>query len=245
MDLLINAFNTILYQPLFNALILLYQYLPGQDFGMAIIVLTILIKIIFYPLGVQAIKSQKVLSELQPKIKEIQERYKNDREKQTRAIMEFYQKEKINFFSGFLPILIQIPILIALFQVFWKGFGPDQMVYLYSFVSQPAEINPIFLGMVNLGQPSLFLAIFAGIFQFVQTEIQNKFGGRPVPKTKKKEGMVQFSEIMQKQLIYFFPIFTVFILLTLPSAIALYWIAMTIFSIGQQYFVFKSHAQRK
>jgi len=239
MELLINFFNIFLYQPLFNALILLYQYLPGQDLGIAIIVLTILIKIIFYPLGIQAIKSQKVLSELQPKIKEIQERYKNDREKQTRAIMEFYQKEKINFFSGFLPLLIQLPILIALFQVFWKGFGPDQMVYLYSFVPQPAEINPIFLGMVNLGQSSPILAILAGILQFIQTKMLTP------EKKQSKSQTPDFSQIIQKQMLYFFSIFTVFILLTLPSAMALYWLVMTIFSIGQQYFVLKFHAQTR
>ena len=73
MGFFISVFNLILYQPLFNALILLYQYLPGHDFGIAVIVLTILIKIILYPLGAKGVKSQKALSSLQPKIKEIQE----------------------------------------------------------------------------------------------------------------------------------------------------------------------------
>ncbi|PIX88058.1 MAG: hypothetical protein COZ30_01955, partial [Candidatus Nealsonbacteria bacterium CG_4_10_14_3_um_filter_36_16] len=99
MDIFINLFKVILYQPLFNALVLLYQYLPGHDFGVAVIVLTILIRLILYPLMVQSIKSQKVLSELQPKIQEIQQKYKGDKEKQAKETMGLYQREKINPFG--------------------------------------------------------------------------------------------------------------------------------------------------
>ncbi len=241
MELLINAFNLILYQPLFNALVLLYEYLPGQDFGIAVIVLTVLIRIIFYPLGVTAIKSQKALAELQPKLKEIQEKYKSDKEKQVKAMMELYQKEKINPFSGFLPLLIQLPILIALFQVFWKGFGPERMTLLYSFVPHPGQIDPTFLGILNLATPSIILAFFAGITQFIQTKMITS----KAPKVKQKEGMAQFSDILQKQMLYFFPILTVFILWKLPAAIGLYWTVTTLFSIAQQYFILKPHAQPK
>lgn len=236
MEFLINLFNLILYKPLFNILILLYQYLPGQDFGIAVILLTILIKVLFYPLGIKAIKSQKVLQGLQPKIQEIQKKYQSDKEKQTRAMMELYQKEKINPFSGCLPLLIQLPILIALYQVFRKGLVPEEMINLYYFVPNPGQIDPTFLGVINLSQPLLILAVLAGIFQFIQTKMVT-------PKTsrvEKEEGqMAQFSVMMQKQTLYFFPIFTFFILLKLPSAIGLYWIVTTLFSIGQQYFIFR------
>jgi YidC/Oxa1 family membrane protein insertase len=245
MNLLISAFNLILYQPLFNALVLLYLYLPGHDFGLAIIVLTILIRLLLYPLGIQAIRSQRVLQELQPKIKEIQERYKREPEKQGRAMMELYQKEKINPFSGCLPSLIQLPILIALYRVFWNGFQPEQMINLYSFVPQPGEINPTFFGMINLSQPSFVLAILAGISQFVQTKMltpRQQVGGGQI--TKGKERISQFSGMFQKQMLYFFPIFTVFILLKLPSAIGLYWFVTTLFSIIQQYYVQPKYSQR-
>jgi YidC/Oxa1 family membrane protein insertase len=191
-------------------------------------------------LGIQGIRSQKALQELQPKIKEIQEKYKTDREKQGRAMMELYQKEKINPLSGCLPLLIQLPILIALYRVFWRGFQPEQMVYLYSFVPQPGLINPTFFGTVNLAQPSFLIAIFAGIAQFIQTKMltphQQAGGGQTL---KKKGQMTQFSNMMQKQMLYFFPIFTVFILWKLPAAIGLYWIITALFSIGQQYLIFK------
>jgi YidC/Oxa1 family membrane protein insertase len=236
MEFLINAFNVILYQPLFNALVLLYEYLPGHDFGLTVIALTVIVRLLFYPLMVQSIKSQKSLSELQPKIQEIQSKYKEDKEKQARATMELYQKEKINPFGGCLPLLIQLPILIALYRVFWKGFQPEAMDMLYSFVPHPGTIDPTFLGIINLGEASLILAVLAGIAQFFQTKMIT-------PKTpKSKEGgsqMAQFSGMMQKQMLYFFPIFTVFILWKLPAAIGLYWIITALFSILQQYLTFK------
>jgi len=236
MGLLINIFNTILYQPFFNALVLLYEHLPGHDFGLSVIALTVIIRLLLYPLMVQSIKSQKSLSELQPKIQEIQSKYKDDKEKQARATMELYQKEKINPFGGCLPLLIQLPILIALYQVFWKGLQPGAMANLYNFVPHPGVVDPTFLGVTNLAQASLILAILAGILQFFQTKMITP----ETPKSKKGEGqMAQFSGMMQKQMLYFFPIFTVFILWKLPAAIGLYWIVTALFSIFQQYLVFK------
>lgn len=228
----IDFYNKILYQPLFNALIFLYQYLPGRDFGVAVIVLTILIRILLYPFFIQSIKSQKILSELQPKIQEIQKKYKDDKEKQTKEIITLYQKEKINPFGGCLTLLIQLPILIALYQVFWKGLQFQSMEILYSFVPHPGEINPNFLGLINLKESNLFLAIFAAILQFIQSKTT------PSLKTS-LDKTNQFSDILQKQMLYFFPIFTILILLKLPSAIALYWIVTILFSIFQQYLIFR------
>jgi YidC/Oxa1 family membrane protein insertase len=235
MDLLISAFNTILYQPLFNALVLLYEYLPGHDFGIAVIALTVLIRFLLYPLMVQSIKSQKALSELQPKIQEIQKKYKDDKEKQAREPMGLYQKEKINPFGGCLPLLLQLPILIALYRVFWKGLQPEEMAHLYSFVPHPGVIDPTFFGIVNLAEASIGVAILAGICQFFQSKMITP----KISKAKQKEGMAQFSGMMQKQMLYFFPIFTVFILWRLPAAIGLYWMITALFSIGQQYLIFK------
>jgi len=235
MNLLISLFNTVLYQPLFNILILLYLYLPGHDFGIAIVVLTVLIKLVFYPLGGQAIRSQKALSELQPKIEEIQKKYKENKEEQAKATLDLYKKEKINPFSGCLPLLIQLPILIALYQVFWRGFQIEQMSYLYSFVSNPGTINPGFLGLVNLSQPNIFLTILAGIAQFIQSKMTIPKKGQATTKGR-AQGM---AGMMQKQMLYFFPALTVFILWKLPSAIGLYWVTTTVFSIAQQYFVFR------
>lgn len=236
MQILISLFNTVLFRPLFNALVLLYQFMPGRDFGLAVIILTVLIRLIIYPLMAKSIKSQKMLSEIQPKIQEIQQKHKDDKERQAKEMMALYQKEKANPFGGCLPLLIQLPIMIALYRVFWKGFAPETLNYLYSFVPNPGAIDPTFIGLIDLSQPFVLLAILAGIVQFFQSKMM-------MPKQAKKTGqsdqMAKFSNMMQKQMIYFFPFFTVIILLNFPSAIALYWIVTALFSIFQQKIIFK------
>lgn len=234
--------KTLLYQPILNALILLFHYLPGQDFGMAIIVLTLLIRFLLYPLSRQAIISQKALVDLQPKIKEIQKRYKNDKEKQAKAMIELYQKTKINPFSGCLPFLVQIPVLIALYQVFWRGFKEDQKVFLYKFVSPlPPDFMPTFLGMINLAQPNFLLALIAGFLQFWQTKMLSFSFNQKKDKKKRESDFVNF---FQKQILYFFPFFTCLILMKFPSALALYWVTTSLFSIGQQYIFLKSSKRK-
>jgi len=235
MELLTGFFNLILYRPLFNILVIFYQYLPGHDFGIAVIALTVLIRLLLYPIMVQSIRSQKQLQETQPRIQEIQNKYRDNKQKQAKATMELYQKAKINPFSGCLPLLIQLPILLALYQLFWRGFQPDQLAFLYSFIPSPGTIDPYFLGIINLANPHFGLALIAGVCQFFQTKMVT-------PKTKgaKVSGqMGQFSQMMQKQMLYFFPVFTVLILWKLPAAIGVYWIVTALFSILQQHLIYK------
>jgi len=233
MSFFVNIFNAALYQPLLNFLVLIYKYLPGHDFGVAIIVLTIIVKLVLYPLGSWAIKSQRSLSEIQPKIKEIQEKYKNDKERQTKETLELYKKERINPFSGCLPSLVQLPILLALYRVFWQGLSSNQLLLLYGFVSIPGPINPLFLGLIDLGKSNIILAIIAGILQFIQARMT--FAKNQRQKKDKKD----FSSALQNQSLYFFPVFTTIILLKFPAAIGLYWITTNVFAIAQQHLVFK------
>ena len=241
MDFFIQAFNALLFQPLFNALILIYQYLPGQDFGVAVIVLTILIRVALYPLMASSLKAQKALSEMQPKIQELQQKYKDDKEKQAKEVMALYQKEKLNPFGGCLPVLLQLPILFALFRVFWQGLTPEAMGSLYSFVPNPGAINPMFIGLVNLAEPSIFIAFLAGITQFFQSKMLLP-KNNPKPQGGKAS---QFTELFQKQMLYFFPIFTVLILWKLPAAIGIYWIVTALFSIFQQNLIFNKKKTEK
>lgn len=237
-DLLVKIFNLVLYQPLLNLLFLFYQYLPGHNFGIAVILLTILVRLILHPLSSKAIHSQKALQDIQPKISEIQKKYKDSREKQALAMMEVYKEARISPFSGFSTLLIQFPILIALYRVFTLGLKTEELAKIYSFIPKPSEINTMFLGGIDSGQPFLVLAIIAGILQLVQIKMT-------VPKTKPEDQKSKFATLLQKQTLYFFPFLTVIILLKLPSAIALYWITTTIFSIAQQHLVFKKyHAER-
>ncbi|MCD6528052.1 membrane protein insertase YidC [bacterium] len=226
MDLLITAFNEILYRPLFNILVLLYNIIPGNDLGIAIIILTIGIKLVLYPLNQKAIKSQKALQELQPKIKEIQKKYK-DKTQQAEELLKLYKKAKINPFSGFLPLLIQIPILIALYKVF-LGINDNALNNLYSFISKPENLNPMFLGIINLSEKNWILAGLAGVFQFIQSKMNE-------PKSGLTDKKTDFSYLLGKQMVYLMPVITVLIAGSLPSALALYWIVITLFGIFQQW----------
>lgn len=236
MSIFTLLYHEVLYRPLFNGLIFLYNIIPGHDFGIAIIALTIIIRGLFYPLSQKAIKSQKAIQELQPKIKELQQKYKNDKEAQGRTLMELYKTHKVNPASGCLPLLIQLPILFALYSVFRAGLNPEKLSALYSFVSHPGAVNNMFLGLINLADKNLFLAFFAGAAQFVQSKMM-------IPKTTAPAGS-DFASTMNKQMLYFFPVFTVFIAASLPAGLALYWVAMTIFGIVQQYFVLNPHTTK-
>jgi YidC/Oxa1 family membrane protein insertase len=233
---LTHFFYIILYQPLFNSLVLLYNYVPGHDFGIAIIFLTLIIKIILYPTSVKAVNSQRSLQKLQPQMLEIQKKYKNDKEKQAKETLDLYKKEKINPFSGLLLSLIQLPILIALYQVFWNGLKSKELTVLYGFVSNPGHINALFLHIVDLSKPNLIFAILAGLTQYSQTKMLAPKSG---PKSGAQDKGADFSQTLQKQMLYFFPIFTIIILLGLPSALGLYWTISGLFTIIQQYFIFK------
>ncbi len=245
MEIFIQPFKVLLYQPLYNALVLLYLYFPGHDFGIAVILLTVITRLIMYPLMLKSIKTQKALAELQPKIQEIQQKFKDDKARQTKETVALYQQAKINPFGGCLPLLLQLPMLFALYQVFWKGFGQERMYHLYSFIPRPDIINPFFLGLVDLSKASPVIAILAGISQYFQTKMMTPATSLPAG----RQGQTgQFSNMLQKQMLYFFPVFTVFIVWGLPSAIGLYWTVTNIFSIVQQYLVFKgekSHGETK
>ncbi len=224
-------FNEILYRPLFNGLIFLYNFLPWHDFGLAIILLTLLIRLILYPLNQKSIKSQAVLNKLQPEIKAIQQKYKDDKIRQSQEIMALYKEKKINPASGCLPILIQFPILLALYQVFLTGLKPSRLDNLYSFISRPEAINPVFLKLIDLSQANIILAILAGFLTFVQSKMM-------VQKSSSSDG--DFSAVFNKQMVYFMPLMTVFIAWRLPAGLALYWVATTLFGIVQQYLVLRN-----
>lgn len=228
---MISFFHTILYEPLFNALIFLYNNIPGHDFGIAIILLTVVVRLVLFPLNSKAIRSQKELSVLQPKIKEIQEKFKGDKAAQSKELMKLYKEHGVNPMGGCLPMLIQFPVLIALYWVFINGLNPDKINGLYSFIAHPGTINPLFLGILDLSKSSGVLAILAGISQFIQTKMMIKVK----PKQNKNPG--DFSSMMSWQMTYFMPMFIVFIAWKFPAGLALYWVVTNIFSIGQQYFI--------
>jgi len=235
MSFLSTIFNAILYRPIFNGLIFLYDIIPGHDLGIAIIVLTILIRLALFPLFQKSIKAQKEINVLQPKIKEIQEKYKKDKERQARELMALYKKHKVNPMSGCLPVLLQLPVFIAFIRVLQAGIKTENLGLLYSFVPNPQTINFMFLGIIDLAKANVFLAILAGVAQFVQSKMM-------APKTEpknEKNGQLDFSRALTTQMTYLMPIFIVFIGLKFPAGLPLYWTVITVFGIIQQYFTAK------
>ncbi|MBI4435338.1 membrane protein insertase YidC [Candidatus Uhrbacteria bacterium] len=231
-------FHNVLSVPIFNLLVFLYNVLPGADIGFAIIALTILIKLILWPFMSQSLRSQKAMQELQPKIEELKSKHGDDREGLAKAMMELYQKEKVNPLASCLPLLIQLPILIALYRVLLAGFGPETLAELYPFVTNPGEIGHVFLGVINLSTASLYLAILAGYFQFMQTRML--ITKRPPKPVAGKKGALDETMLasMNKSMLMFMPVITVVIGATLPAGLTLYWVTVNIVSILQQQFVF-------
>ncbi len=231
MNFFLQLYQVILFQPLLNGLVLLYVFLPGHDLGTAVIILTLLIRLLLHPISAKGLKSQKVLSSLQPKIKEIQEKFKGDRAQQSAAMMELYRKEKISPASGCLPLLLQLPIIIALYQVFLKGLGAEFLAgNLYSFVPNPGIINQTFLGVFDL-QSKIFVlvvAVLAGAAQFWQTKIAGSITGG-------QSGAGDIASSIQKQMLYVFPVLTVFIIYKIGGLIGVYWLSSTLISVGEQY----------
>lgn len=226
-----QLYQILLFQPIFNLLVLFY--LPFKNLGVAIFILTLVIKGLLTPLDLKNLKFQKIIADIQPKILEIQKKYKNDQKKQVEEMTKVYKSNKFNPLSGFLPLLIQMPIFIAIFQIFQSDLNSLISNSLYSFMPQISQIDTIFLG-INLATPNLVLAGLTAVSQFFQTKFLAK---KTIPQSQTKEASMQ--TMVQKQMAYIFPVITFFILNKLPAALGMYWLAITIFTILQQYFVFK------
>lgn len=214
--------------------------------GLSILILTLAIKFALFSMNTKAIVSQRELQKLQPKLNDIKEKYKKDKEKQSREMMKFYKENKINPFSSCLPLLIQLPILIALYRVFRDGItNPDELKYLYPFVLNPGHIEANFLGIFDFAAPNIVLAVIAGVLQFAQTWMLTKMKTKREKKEeierkkKKKKTAMDTATAMTQQMTYFMPIMTVFIAASLPSGLAFYWVITTLFAIGQQWYIMK------
>jgi YidC/Oxa1 family membrane protein insertase len=200
--------------------------------GIAIILLTILIRVLLYPLNLKNLKSQQALAEISGELNEIKKKYKHDKEALVKETAALYKKANVNPFSGLVVLVIQTPILIALYQVFMGFASGTGNNTLYSFIPRPDGINPFFLG-VDLSQAVWWTALLAAALLFVQTKIMTV---QPKSKSAKSE----FAETLQKQMNYVFPFFIFLVLIKVPSAISLYIITSGIISIIETKYVRKT-----
>ncbi len=231
-------FQVIFYQPILNLLIFLYNTVSMQDLGVAIILLTAIIKLILWPLSQKSIKSQKSLQELQPKINELKIKYKDKQQEMGRALMDLYKEHKVNPFSSCLPLLLQLPFFIAVYRVFRDGLS-QHLDLVYTFVYRPEFINSVFLGFLDLSKPNVYLAILAGLAQFWQAKMMMAKNNKNISvKLDSKDDSM--AAIMNKQMLYFMPAITIFVGITLPGGLTLYWLVLTLLTILQQFLVSKN-----
>ncbi|MBU4216685.1 YidC/Oxa1 family membrane protein insertase [Candidatus Parcubacteria bacterium] len=229
-------FETLFYQPILNLLIWLYDVIPGQDLGIAIILLTIIIKILLYSLNSKQIKSQKELQELQPKIEEVKNKYKDSKEEMGKKMMELYKEHKVNPFGSCLPLLIQMPFLFALFRVFRDGFEDGALKLIYPFIHNPETINYISFGFLDLSKKNIYIAILAALAQFWQAKMMMSKKTEVKGSDSKNEDM---AAIMNKQMVYFMPVMTFFMASSFSAGLALYWLVTTLLSAFQQLYILK------
>ncbi len=232
---MLYLWNLIFAQPIFNLLIFLYNVVPGHDIGLAIILLTVLIKAVLWPLSGQALRSQKALAELQPKMDALKKEYGDKQEELAKAMMALYSKEKVSPFSSCLPLLIQLPVFIALYHALGQGLKSSGYEALYPFVKNPGTITPMLFGMIDIAKRSIPLAIAAAAAQYLQAKMMiTRQQPKKTPGAKDEEMLA----VMNKQMLYMMPAMTLFIGWKLPGGLALYWLMQNVLTVGQQWWYF-------
>lgn len=229
-------FSTVFYQPLYNALVFLISVVPGANVGVAIILLTFLVRGALLPLSHKSVVSQAKMRALAPHLEKVKEKHKDNKQEQARKIMELYKEHGVNPFSGCLLILVQLPIIFALYFVFFKGLPSLNADHLYSFIHLPDMVpSMMFLGIV-LSSKSLILAAIAAITQYYQI----KLSVPPVPPPKdgaKPSFKDEFAKSFNLQMRYMLPVIVFGVSYSISAAIALYWTTSNLFSIGHELFV--------
>src|SRR3989339_167844 len=228
-------FTALLYQLIFNLFVGLYDLIP--DVGVIILVVTILIKLALHPLTTKSIKAQKDLQDMQPKLEALKKEFKGDQQRIAKETMKLYSEHKVNPLGSCLPMLIQLPIFIALYYVLRGLFGEVPFHLLYSFVPNPGSIDPMSLGIFDLSQRSIVLAVLAAGTQYLQARMmQSRRPPKEVGDAAKDESM---ASMMNKQMLYFLPLMTLFIGMSFPGGLTLYWFLSTLFMLLEQMWIFR------
>ncbi len=219
-------FTKFIYQPLLNLAVLLYGTAGFHDLGFTIVFMTVLVRVAMLPLSLKAARSQRELAALAPELEQLKEKHKGDTAAQSEAVMRLYRERGVSPLAGCLPLLIQLPLLIGLYQVFIGIFKPDALTLLYAAVPHPSAINHVSFGFLDVSAPARILAIIAGVLQFVQA----RMALTTQPQTTQ-------GAAMSKQMAYLLPVMIIVIGWNLPAGLTLYWITTTLFSIAEQLYL--------
>lgn len=239
-----TIWHTIFFDPVYNGLIFLIDVVPGGDVGIAIILLTIIVKTILLPVSLSAARTQRVMRDIEPKLAEIKERTKDDREALARETLATYRDAGVSPFSSIFLLFIQIPIVIALYLSVYTGGGvrlPDiNVAILYSFIPTPENASMLFFGFIDIAAKSLPLAILAGVTQFFQAQVSFP---APTPKVEgaKPSFKDDFARSMHLQVKYVMPVIIFFFAYTISASVALYFVVSNLLGIAQEYIVRMRH----
>lgn len=238
-----QLWNGVFYRPIYNGLIFLTKILPGHDLGLAIILLTMIIRTILVAPAHKAMKEQRKMQDLQPRLNKIKEDYKGDQQKIASETMALWKEAKVSPFGSCLPILLQFPFLIAVFWVIRSGLNPDQSHLLYTtygnFGLQDIHVN--FLGILDLTKVNFYvLPLIVGGLQFLQMKLSLAKKSKKAPTHNKDEKKQKNEmEMASSMMVYMMPVMIAVFTASVPAGVGLYWGTSTIFGIVQQIFVNK------
>lgn len=226
-----KIYNTFIFNPLYNGLVGLMDIFPWMDAGIAVIIFTIIVRLILFPLSKKAIVTQVRMKEIEPEIAKLRETMKDDKQGQALKMMQLYKDKKISPFSSFFVLLIQLPIIYALYSIFINsGLPKVNTALLYGFVAVPV-INMNFLGLVDIGEKSILLALIAAVAQYFQLHYSLAATGAP---TSTGNAQADMAQSMTKTMKYIFPVIVFFISYQISAVVALYWTVSSLFTLGQE-----------
>jgi YidC/Oxa1 family membrane protein insertase len=227
-------YHTFFFDPLYNSLLILFKVLPWADAGIIVILLTILVRLVLFPLSKKAVVTQVKMAEIAPELEALKEKYKDKPEEQAKKTLALYNEKGVNPFSGILVIIIQLPLIFALYQIFLH-FPEVRTELLYSFVNAPQNVNTVFLGLIDIGGKSALIALLASLSTFLQLKVAAMSQSAP----KGNSFGDNLTRSMQSQMKYIFPVIVFFIAYRISGVIALYWLTTNLFSVAQELYVRK------
>jgi YidC/Oxa1 family membrane protein insertase len=197
------------------------------------------VKLVLYPIAKKSIVTQATMKEKEKELASIKENYK-DKQEQAVKVMEFYKKNNINPFSSILTILIQIPIIYSLYYIFFRsGLPTIDTSILYSFVKAPAMVSMNFLGLIDVSQKSIVLALLAAVTSFLQMHWSSASTSKPASAQSSGVAKEDFGAMMNKQMKYTMPLIVFFISWKISAIVALYWLVSNLVGIAQDAYIRK------
>lgn len=237
-----SVWHLLFLDPIYNGLVFFIEHVPMGDVGLAIIATTVVVKLLLLPLSIKAARTQKIVRDIQPKLDEIKETLKDDRQAQAQATLALYREHGLNPMASILLLFVQIPVIIALYFAVSGGGGvklPEvNSALLYSFIPTPGAVNMLFLGIADITQKSMILALLAGVTQFIHARL-----AFPAPEAPAQgvtpDFKADFARSMNLQMRYVMPVIIGVVAYSFAASLALYFTVSNIMAIAQEFVVRK------